>query len=104
MEITLVIRSDEDARKALDLLTEYLAKDWLPAANQARPDPSMDLFDFGIRVRALNLLRSANIETLGDLLKWTPERLLAIPQFGKACLADVQHALSQKGVGLATAC
>ncbi|MDO5035803.1 MAG: DNA-directed RNA polymerase subunit alpha [Porphyromonas sp.] len=51
------------------------------------------LADLGLSVRALNCLRAAEVETLGDLVKYDSEQLLKFRNFGKKSLAEVEKLL-----------
>ena len=58
------------------------------------------MFDFNISVRTLNGLRALDIETLGDLLCYTPEDLLRIHKFGRKSLNEVQELLETMNLQL----
>ncbi|NEX60152.1 DNA-directed RNA polymerase subunit alpha C-terminal domain-containing protein [Noviherbaspirillum galbum] len=109
MEMHLIIKNDQDARKALDLLTEYLAKDWLsdraqvPRQRMLGYDSKMALIDMPnpVPVRAHNLLVANEIYTLGELLAKTEVDLMRIDGFGPTCLEGVKIALEKMGLRLA---
>jgi DNA-directed RNA polymerase alpha subunit len=55
----------------------------------------------GLRTaRAYHLLKRAKINTVGHLLRLTPDDLLEIRKFGTCSLADVVEALDQLGLEL----
>jgi DNA-directed RNA polymerase alpha subunit len=60
-----------------------------------------NLFDFG--TRAMNVFTWHQIDTLRDLLQYTPQRLLKFRNFGKKSLQRVQEELHREGFGLAVA-
>lgn len=47
------------------------------------------IIDFNLTVRALNCLKSADIDTLGDLLKCKKKDLLKLRNFGKKSLSEI---------------
>lgn len=51
------------------------------------------IIDFNLTVRALNCLKSADIDTLGDLLKCKKEDLLKFRNFGKKSLSEIEDLL-----------
>ena len=53
-----------------------------------------------LSVRANNCLESANIETIGDLVKKTESPLLSLRSFGKTSLREVKRKLADKGICL----
>lgn len=78
-----------------------------PASSDARLsrpacllEMSIDELDFS--VRTWNCLRRANIQTLGDLLKYTEADLLRLRNLGQKCLTEISEALSQMGYTLET--
>jgi len=53
-----------------------------------------------LSVRASNCLESANIETVGDLVKMTEADLLKIRSFGKTSLREIRRKLADMGLSL----
>ena len=51
------------------------------------------IIDFNLTVRALNCLISADIDTLGDLLKCKKKDLLKFRNFGKKSLSEIEDLL-----------
>lgn len=51
------------------------------------------IIDFNLTVRALNCLKSADIDTLGDLLKCKKNDLLKFRNFGKKSLSEIEDLL-----------
>jgi DNA-directed RNA polymerase alpha subunit len=52
----------------------------------------------GFGVRLLNILRSGNIETFGDLCKSTPTDLYRLRGFGQKNLREMKEFLDSKGI------
>ena len=70
----------------------------VPWATQQRKAPQLsetveDVLGDDLSIRALNGLRNSGIVTLGDLTGKTSRELLAIRNFGRKCLSEVQEAL-----------
>lgn len=53
------------------------------------------LVDLGLTVRALNCLKSAEVETLGDLVKLDKNELLKFRNFGKKSLSELDDLLNR---------
>jgi DNA-directed RNA polymerase subunit alpha len=53
------------------------------------------LVDMDLSVRALNCLKAAEVETLGDLVKYNKNDLLKFRNFGKKSLTELDDLLSQ---------
>ena len=53
------------------------------------------LVDLDLSVRALNCLKAAEVETLGDLVKFNKSDLLKFRNFGKKSLTELEDLLSQ---------
>ena len=56
------------------------------------------LVDMQLSVRALNCLKSAEVETLGDLVKYNKTDLLKFRNFGKKSLSELEELLSSHGL------
>ncbi len=63
------------------------------------------LVDLDLSVRALNCLKAADVETLGDLVAYNKNDLLKFRNFGKKSLAELEELVKSKGLefGLNTA-
>ena len=59
-----------------------------------------DIGECGFSVRTLNCMRACNVETIGDLCKWTKSELLKYRNFGKKSLTEVIDFLESRGLGL----
>jgi DNA-directed RNA polymerase subunit alpha len=53
------------------------------------------LVDMDLSVRALNCLKAAEVDTLGDLVKYNKNDLLKFRNFGKKSLTELEDLLSQ---------
>lgn len=63
------------------------------------------LVDLDLSVRALNCLKAAEVDTLGDLVSYNRADLLKFRNFGKKSLAELEGLLKSKGLefGMSTA-
>ncbi len=85
LESSLTMFYDEDRERSLE-----------------EHDAIMDtpVTDFELSVRSRNCLKQMNINTLGDLLRITEQKLLAYKNFGETSLNEIKAMLSQKGLRL----
>jgi DNA-directed RNA polymerase subunit alpha len=56
------------------------------------------LVDMDLSVRALNCLKAADIETLGDLVAYNKNDLLKFRNFGKKSLTELEDLVENKGL------
>ncbi len=56
------------------------------------------LVDLDLSVRALNCLKAADVETLGDLVSYNKNDLLKFRNFGKKSLTELEELVSNKGL------
>lgn len=56
------------------------------------------LIDLDLSVRALNCLKAADVETLGDLVSYNRNDLLKFRNFGKKSLAELDQLVDAKGL------
>jgi DNA-directed RNA polymerase subunit alpha len=56
--------------------------------------------ELNISVRSLNCLKSADIETLGDLISFPERHLLKLPNFGKVSLKEIKEILTKYNIVL----
>lgn len=56
------------------------------------------LVDLDLSVRALNCLKAADVETLGDLVKFNKNDLLKFRNFGKKSLTELEELLNSMGL------
>jgi len=76
------------------------------AGNEAEPasatsDEALPIDVLNLPIRAWNSLRRDGIQTLGDLVRRTPEQLLAIGNIGPASVAEIISRLADRGLALA---
>jgi DNA-directed RNA polymerase subunit alpha len=56
------------------------------------------LVDLDLSVRALNCLKAADVETLGDLVSYAKSDLLKFRNFGKKSLTELERLIEEKGL------
>lgn len=56
------------------------------------------LVDMDLSVRALNCLKAADVETLGDLVSFTKADLLKFRNFGKKSLTELEELVRSKNL------
>ncbi len=61
---------------------------------------SMPIAELDLSVRASNCLQSADVETVGDLVKMTEADLLKVRSFGKTSLREIKRKLADIGLTL----
>jgi carbon monoxide dehydrogenase subunit G len=76
------------------------------SGNEAEPaaaasDEALPIDVLNLPIRAWNSLRRDGIQTLGDLVRRTPEQLLAIGNIGPASVAEITSRLADRGLALA---
>lgn len=81
-------------------LTMYYDED--REANQEKHDAILDtpISDFELSVRSRNCLKQMDINTLGDLLQVTEQKLLMYKNFGETSLNEIKAMLDLKGLHL----
>lgn len=70
-------------------------------AATATEDEALPIDVLNLGTRAWSSLRQAGIQTLGDLVRRTPQQLLAIDNIGPASIADIRRKLADRGLALA---
>ncbi len=60
------------------------------------------LVDLNLSVRALNCLKAANVETLGDLVQYNKTDLLKFRNFGKKSLSELDDLLESLNLSFGT--
>ena len=99
--------ASELVRKHLEYML-YFGKGGIPQATPpgavAVPERLQDLFAKPIEdlaelsVRSRNSLQKENIQTLGDLVQRSEEEMLAIENFGKKSLKEIEDFLEEHGL------
>jgi carbon monoxide dehydrogenase subunit G len=64
------------------------------------PDEALPIDVLNLPTRAWSSLRKDGIQTLGDLVRRTPEQLLAIGNIGPASMAEINRRLADRGLAL----
>ncbi len=88
--------SDEKMTFEEDVRKEAPATDEKDA--QMRQLLKTKLLDLDLSVRALNCLKSADVEILGELVSFNKADLLKFRNFGKKSLAELEELLASKGL------
>ncbi len=60
------------------------------------------LVDMDLSVRALNCLKSAEVDTLGELISYSKNDLMKFRNFGKKSLTELEELVSSKGLEFGT--
>ena len=60
------------------------------------------LVDMGLSVRALNCLKAADVQTLGDLVQYNKTDLLKFRNFGKKSLSELDDLLESLNLSFGT--
>ena len=61
---------------------------------------SIHVDDLGLSGRAANCLRNANVRTVGELIEYSPEQLMALKNFGDKSLVEIVDKLAEMGLYL----
>lgn len=64
---------------------------------------SRSIEELGLSVRSFNCLKRAGIDTIGELISYTPGEMLKIRNLGEKSLEEVTHKLDDHGLQLAEA-
>jgi carbon monoxide dehydrogenase subunit G len=73
----------------------------VPADVAAHPDEALPIDVLNLPTRAWSSLRQDGVQTLGDLVRRTPDQLLAIENIGPASIAEISKRLADRGLTLA---
>ena len=57
-----------------------------------------ELTEFGLSVRALNCLKTAEVFTLGELVSFKKSDMLKFRNFGKKSLSELEELIEEKGL------
>lgn len=83
-----------DEKITLDTDEKYLGDEFDEEILHMRQLLKTKLVDLDLSVRALNCLKAAEVETLGDLVKFNKNDLLKFRNFGKKSLTELEELLS----------
>ncbi|MBS3768624.1 MAG: DNA-directed RNA polymerase subunit alpha [Bacteroidales bacterium] len=89
----LMLFSDE--KITLETEGEYETEEFDEEALHMRQLLKTKLTDLDLSVRALNCLKAAEVETLGDLVQYNKNDLLKFRNFGKKSLAELEELLDK---------
>ena len=73
----------------------------VPADAAAHPDEALPIDVLNLPTRAWSSLRQDGVQTLADLVRRTPDQLLAIDNIGPASIAEISKRLADRGLALA---
>jgi len=83
-----------DEKITLDTDEKYLSDEFDEEILHMRQLLKTKLVDLDLSVRALNCLKAAEVETLGDLVRFNKNDLLKFRNFGKKSLTELEELLS----------
>jgi len=89
----LMLFSDE--RITVEIEEKPLTEEFDEELLKMRQQLKTKLSDMDLSVRALNCLKTAEVETLGDLVKYTKNDLLKFRNFGKKSLTELDELLDK---------
>jgi DNA-directed RNA polymerase subunit alpha len=87
-----------DERITLDSEEKANTEEFDEASLHMRQLLKTKLVDMDLSVRALNCLKSADVETLGDLVSYNKNDLLKFRNFGKKSLTELEELVHTKGL------
>ncbi len=91
-----VLFSDE--KITFDTPKNVIAEELDDNANATRNLLKTKLVDMDLSVRALNCLKSADVETMADLVAFTKQDLMKFRNFGKKSLQELDELVNAKGL------
>ena len=84
-----------DERITVEIEEKPLTEEFDEELLKMRQQLKTKLSDLDLSVRALNCLKTAEVETLGDLVKYTKNDLLKFRNFGKKSLTELDELLDK---------
>ena len=87
-----------DERITLDVETKPVQDDFDETTAHVRQLLKTKLIDLDLSVRALNCLKAAEVETLGDLVSFNKSDLLKFRNFGKKSLTELENLVASKNL------
>lgn len=87
-----------DERITLDSEVKSETEDFDESSLHMRQLLKTKLVDLDLSVRALNCLKAADVETLGDLVSYNKNDLLKFRNFGKKSLTELEDLVDAKGL------
>jgi DNA-directed RNA polymerase subunit alpha len=87
-----------DEKITLDTTEKAVAEEFDETSLHIRQLLKTKLVDMDLSVRALNCLKAADVETLGDLVAFNKNDLLKFRNFGKKSLTELEELVKSKGL------
>jgi DNA-directed RNA polymerase subunit alpha len=87
-----------DERITLDVETKPVQEEFDESTAHVRQLLMTKLTDLDLSVRALNCLKAAEVETLGDLVSFNKSDLLKFRNFGKKSLTELENLVASKNL------
>ena len=87
-----------DERITLDNIEKTVSEEFDESSLHTRQLLKTKLVDLDLSVRALNCLKAADVETLGDLVQFNKNDLLKFRNFGKKSLTELEELVKAKGL------
>jgi len=87
-----------DEKITLDIEEKTAAEEFDENSLHMRQLLKAKLVDLDLSVRALNCLKAAEVETLGDLVSFNKSDLLKFRNFGKKSLTELDNLVASKGL------
>lgn len=87
-----------DEKITLDTVEKQATEEFDEASLHMRQLLKTKLMDMDLSVRALNCLKAADVETLGDLVSFDKNDLLKFRNFGKKSLTELEDLIESKGL------
>ena len=87
-----------DERITLDTEEKTVTEEFDESSLHTRQLLKTKLVDLDLSVRALNCLKAADVDTLGDLVKFNKNDLLKFRNFGKKSLTELEELVKTKGL------
>ncbi len=87
-----------DEKITLDTEEKAVAEEFDENSLHIRQLLKTKLVDMDLSVRALNCLKAADVETLGDLVQFNKNDLLKFRNFGKKSLTELEDLVKSKGL------
>jgi DNA-directed RNA polymerase subunit alpha len=87
-----------DGRISLELEPKQVVEEFDENTLHTRQLLKTKLIDLDLSVRALNCLKAAEVETLGDLVSYNKADLLKFRNFGKKSLIELENLVASKNL------
>jgi len=87
-----------DEKITLDTAEKAVAEEFDETSLHIRQLLKTKLVDMDLSVRALNCLKAADVDTLGDLVAFNKNDLLKFRNFGKKSLTELEELVKSKGL------